>query len=239
MLALFTVIFLSAISIEATSLTRRDPPEKSKGKGEGRTKAKGLYYPKKSCRDGQLQNWEGYKDSSLAKDPKFNGKGKKVDFKFSAVKKQETFYIVQEGDDLLKVAEEFASNFNTSKGVDDIAVLNSLPDPWNDVIFIGQPLRLPDYFTIPEKCDDRFQIFGYASKKAYYMVQSDDFLEQILVFLAPHRLKETPPKIDDLKMLNNIDDENSLFGGQLLVLPEDFARLNNGKNFVELTSCRK
>ena len=87
MLAFFTIIFLSAISIDATSLPRDIAP-----KAKVDPKAKRLNNPNKSCGDGQASNLEEYKYKlTLAKDPKFNPESDLVDFKFSAMKKKEAF----------------------------------------------------------------------------------------------------------------------------------------------------
>jgi LysM repeat protein len=230
MLSFLTIIFLSAISIDATSLTRRDAP-----KARVDQKTKTLNNPNKSCGDGQASNLEEYKYKlTLAKDPKFNPESDLVDFKFSAMKKKEAFYIVQEGDDLWKIAGEFAPAYDVNKAAIELAEKNSIKNPQDDWIYAGQPLRFPEYFTIPKK-DGRFQILGHASKKSYYMVAETDDVWKIAVLLAPHRASAA---MIELATLNHLVDL-TIYGGQLLVLPEDFARLTNGKNFVELASCRK
>jgi LysM repeat protein len=230
MLTFLSILFLSAFSIEAASLTKRDTATNVKGLG----KAKSLSKRKKSCTGaGQTFMMVNYK-TTLANNPKFNPQSKCVCYKLSPIKDKAKYYIVQEDDYLWKIAEEFAPTYDASKAVDDIVQLNGIINP--DEIYDGQPLRFPEYFTIPEK-DERFQVLGQASKKSYYMVQPGDWLEKIAVLLAPGRGPDTA--VDDLVDLNKIEDPDMILDGQLLALPTGFARLSNGKTFVEIVSCSK
>jgi LysM repeat protein len=226
MLTFLSILFLSPFSIEGASLTKRDTAANVKGL----EKAKALTKSKKSCRDGQTFMMNIY-NQTLADIPKFNFQSPDVEYKFSPIIDKAPYYIVQVNDYRWKIAEEFAPTYDTSKAVDDIAKLNGIRGD----IYEGQPLRFPDYFTIPKK-DDRFQVLGQANENALYMVQPGDWLRKIVVLLAPH-CPDTAEK--DLMKLNHIEDRNKISAGQLLALPTGFARLSNGKTFVEIVSCSK
>ena len=228
MLTFLTFILLSAISIEASVITKRGSATK------GHAKAKSLKKPKKSCRDGQVPNLDIYKyNLTLANNPKFKSESDHIDFKFPGMEKKQSFYTVIEGDSLSKIAAEFAPTLNEEKAIDDLAKLNSIQNP--DVIWAGQALRFPEYFTIPEKCDERFQMMRQVKDESYYMVQSGDYLWKIAVLLAPQRPESA---VDDMVKLNHIENPDEIEVGQLLVLPKDFNRLSvNGKDFVKLASC--